>query len=499
MKKIIIISFCIVAAFCSLFAQNDWAFVNTTMPHSCANHVCSHTHEYSIPIAPKLTWSTQAASNCLDAIQINKQRAINEAHQQEFVLTREANNNPIQYANNNYELPIAQRQLDNEDITPDNWKWLDVEVVDGAGNKTNAILRRPDWWIIERKADAMGNHFHLAMPEMNLFGDATVKNIWQSEIDTRYMPELNESQYRPIIGWFEREATVVWNITLSNGEQIGTTPNHRFYSEDRKGYFAISDFEIGECLQLSDGSSVALAKKERAKAQKVYNLDVWRGESFLVGESELVAGKICQGSGLQNHIDNLDGQGVISTMKYHYDNLLNKVGFISIAKLRSSDNKLLKTFTEILKDTKQSGSNYALARMQITDDLTTGKTYLISTSGEELHPSIIAELQKNHKNQGVVFKEAPIASTTETTYKSLPCKFNGEIGPLCTNHTERKFFLEYKKGLESYAKSKNINANQIDFSVELISRFNPCPSCAKVMTEFLQEFPKGKITMYAGF
>jgi hypothetical protein len=200
------------------------------------------------------------------------------------------------FSNDNLKVSIDQRNIDNEPITPYTWKWLDLEKEEN-GEKVVAKLRRPNWWILANKADKVGNVVYLELAEQGITGGFTVKKIRVSQIDTRLMKFKREGDYtyRPLTGWFQHETSNVWDYTFNNGETIGATPNHPFFSERRKDYIPIGEIEIGEPIRNPQNEIITLASKEKRTSgiEKVYNLEIYRDHNFMVGKSSLLVHNSC--------------------------------------------------------------------------------------------------------------------------------------------------------------------------------------------------------------
>lgn len=231
-----------------------------------------------------------------DETQIDAQRKINLQFAREFVLSYTHFPDSLQFANNNYDLPISERTIDNEDITPFTWKWVTVEMNEPNG-KLTAHLRRPLWWIKENEAGKVGNLAFISIPEMAVEGMALVTEIHPSYIDTRVsvFEAAEPYAYRPITGWFERTANETWDYIFSNGDTISCTPNHPFYAEDHKSYLPIGDFAIGERVKLKSGETASLiAKLQRAVgSERVFNIEAWRGHNYFVGEEGILVHNYC--------------------------------------------------------------------------------------------------------------------------------------------------------------------------------------------------------------
>ncbi len=215
------------------------------------------------------------------------------------------------YANNNDELPDNQRDVDNEPITPYTWKWLTLEQQGEDGSTVTAWLRRPHWWIRAHNAGKTGNTVQVELTEQGLSGLFTVKEIRPSLIDTRFGPVEREGNYvyRPLTGKFEHQTSNVSDYTFSNGEVIGATPSHPFYSEKRQAYIPIGDIDLGEPIRTADNALVTLTEKVKRNrgAEKVYNLEVYRDHNFLVGRAGFLVHNTCAIASWADAISAVDG------------------------------------------------------------------------------------------------------------------------------------------------------------------------------------------------
>jgi hypothetical protein len=225
------------------------------------------------------------------------QLAVNQEFGKEFVMTYDHIPDSLEYTNDNFRKPVAERDIDNEEITPYTWKWVHLEMPEAGGGMLTANLRRPNWWLIDNKANKEGNWVKIDIEEMNISGLAQVKGVFPSWVDTRItdFKEEGKNKFRPITGWFERTAPEVWNYVFSTGDTIGSTPNHPFFSEDKQEYIAVGDLGIGERVKLAGERTATLVSKWMREngQEKVYNLEVWRDHNFHVGVEGILVHNSC--------------------------------------------------------------------------------------------------------------------------------------------------------------------------------------------------------------
>ena len=77
-------------------------------------------------------------------------------------------------------------------------------------------------------------------------------------------------------------------LTLPNGEKMGTTFNHLFYSSN-KGFVSAGAMASGFECAVASGDSISISKVSAStKRRQVYNLVVDGNHTFLVGKAKMV-------------------------------------------------------------------------------------------------------------------------------------------------------------------------------------------------------------------
>ncbi len=76
-------------------------------------------------------------------------------------------------------------------------------------------------------------------------------------------------------------------------ESIGVTEEHPFWSEDRNGWVSARRLKVNEVVRSTGGKRVSVQSITRQKQASVYNLEVNRSHSYLVGKSRLVVHNGC--------------------------------------------------------------------------------------------------------------------------------------------------------------------------------------------------------------
>jgi hypothetical protein len=305
MSKLLRISTIILA----FFATISFTFAQTVVKLTKAERILNGLDKtvdlspgaiYADPYLLNNYWAEKAPSTdkyFKDAVEW--QEELNKRSSKNFVLAHCDIDDKIRYKEDNYKLPIEQREIDNEPITPYTWKIIEFQRVNLEDSSfTIATLQRPNWWSKQIGADKVGNKVYLNISEQGISGNFTVTEITPVQLDTRFWKWKVKDGYvgRPITGKFEHKSYDVWEFEFDNGEIIGCTPTHPFYSERRQAYIPVGQLEIGEPIKNKEGKTIAIkSKKKKSGGETVYNLEVYRDHNFMVGYSGLLVHNSCVG------------------------------------------------------------------------------------------------------------------------------------------------------------------------------------------------------------
>ncbi len=222
------------------------------------------------------------------------QERINETLAKKFVLAH-AESHDEDFPNDNYQLPLEQRLIDNEPITPYTWKWVSFEIRQESGRTESVKLCRPNWFLKKLGATAIGRTVYLSIPETGIDGYAIVTKISPCQLDTRLLSPNSKSEYvyRPITGQFQHQQAEVWDFEFSDGSTIGATSNHPFFSLERGAYVAVGELKLGETVKNAREKTLKLTSKTlRSQTETVYNLEVYRDHTYLVGKDGVLVHNI---------------------------------------------------------------------------------------------------------------------------------------------------------------------------------------------------------------
>jgi hypothetical protein len=112
------------------------------------------------------------------------------------------------------------------------------------------------------------------------------------------VPDQHGNYARRVLGTIRHKGFVVLDITF-NGSTISGTPDHKWYSLDRKAWVPAETLRRGERLQSPDGSNVVVEHigEPRVGLVELYNLEVEETHTFFVGNSHQNAALVHNGQG----------------------------------------------------------------------------------------------------------------------------------------------------------------------------------------------------------
>ncbi|MEH0153475.1 polymorphic toxin-type HINT domain-containing protein [Limibacter armeniacum] len=127
---------------------------------------------------------------------------------------------------------------------------------------------------------------------------ATVLKFIPNQLDTRLIKENTGSLFvnRPITGKFIHAATAIiaypFEDSLGNKEVINASPTHPFYSLDRRDWVPVGELKVQEAV-CGRHTKLKLKSFKEVPANTVYNLEVYREHTYLVGKNEILVHNSC--------------------------------------------------------------------------------------------------------------------------------------------------------------------------------------------------------------
>jgi hypothetical protein len=154
-----------------------------------------------------------------------------------------------------------------ETVDPATWRKLTLRAPKADGTVAEITYLRPLWWLKQEEAE-VGGTVDIYVPECSIDGEAEVLAIDPC-------PPIAPGRGAIVTGTFRHHRARVIDLYLEgDSEPIGTTPNHLFWSEDRKSFVRADLLEPGERLQGLSGDTRVAKVVPRLEPETVYNLEV---------------------------------------------------------------------------------------------------------------------------------------------------------------------------------------------------------------------------------
>jgi hypothetical protein len=183
-------------------------------------------------------------------------------------------------------------------VDPTTWRSYKVSLRDALAEslELEVTLLRPVGWMAEHSRRVAGRReVWVDFEELNAQG-------WAEVIEERACPVIETGPGRVITATITRPNEDVRTLTLTSGETLHVTSNHRMFSATRQDWVPVKELEIGEALRTSKGrESVASLGFQRGRHQ-VYNLEVEDEHCYFVGSGEVLTHNSCVTGSDRNHV-----------------------------------------------------------------------------------------------------------------------------------------------------------------------------------------------------
>ena len=191
---------------------------------------------------------------------------------------------------------LAGQHLPDTPIDPASWRTIALTMTKPDGGRLDMEFIRSPEWMEETGARVVGDVIPLDLPELDISGPATVTAVGPC-------PTLEKGEGRLVTGRFVHEAAEVLNLYVEGLEKpIGTTPNHLFWSEDRKEFVAAGQLRTSELLKCSDGIHRTVTSAHRVPAAQVFNLEIDQEHVYGVGNVGIVVHNTYPGGTAPNRV-----------------------------------------------------------------------------------------------------------------------------------------------------------------------------------------------------
>ena len=179
---------------------------------------------------------------------------------------------------------------------------LDIEVI------------RPLSWVKELGA-APGGMIEFVLPEMGLWGDATVVRVADC-------PTIESGPGQVVLATVTHRNDRVYEIRFdAHAEPLYPTARHRLFSVDRGTWMRTDELREGERLLTADGCVSVLSTCRYPGAHRVYNIEVQTEHSYFVGFTRLLSHNV---NPCGQAAESVHGNAKASTKSQHRYNIVDQ-------------------------------------------------------------------------------------------------------------------------------------------------------------------------------
>jgi len=185
--------------------------------------------------------------------------------------------------------PVSLLSGSETQVDPATWRSYKVRLRDArtGWDMFDITLLRPQGWMAEHARRVAGrSEVWVDFEELHAKG-------WAEVIEERACPKIAEGPGRVVTATITHANDDVRTLTMSSGEVLYVTGNHRMYSATRQNWVPVKDLRIGEELRTTKGrESVSALGYQRGRHQ-VYNLEVETEHCYFVGDGEVLTHNTC--------------------------------------------------------------------------------------------------------------------------------------------------------------------------------------------------------------
>jgi hypothetical protein len=163
------------------------------------------------------------------------------------------------------------------EVDPATWRRIELRARKRDGGWADVVLLRPAWWL-EQQGVKVGGLAPLAVPECGIDGRAEVLSVGPC-------PPLKPGKGAVVTGTFGHTSARVVDVHVEGlREPVGATPNHLFWSEDRRAFVRADDLRGGERLRGGAGTLPVTSVVPRVGLETVFNLEARGRHVYHVGK-----------------------------------------------------------------------------------------------------------------------------------------------------------------------------------------------------------------------
>ncbi|MBL6707632.1 MAG: hypothetical protein ISQ06_16095 [Planctomycetaceae bacterium] len=214
-------------------------------------------------------------------------------------------------------------------VDPESWRHIRLTGQHSSGALIEIDLLRPQSWLTEHNAEE-GAVIPVEFGRIGIVGPVRVDSI-------RECPEIRAGPGKSVTGIYRHhDAPTILDLETSNGERIGVTPDHRFWSEDQQAFIPAGELVPGETLKLLDGTTTVTDITHRQDVETVYTLEVQVEHVYHIAQSGILVHNCSTGFGAP--------KVTVRPLTQAQESAVRKIGNIERGHLNPHD------FTGTLKD-----------------------------------------------------------------------------------------------------------------------------------------------------
>lgn len=184
--------------------------------------------------------------------------------------------------------PSAERDYEfGQDVKQSEWRLMVLRAPKSDGSMSDVRMIRPASWLTERNVHA-GGTVDIEVPECGIDGVASVVHVDDC-------PSIQPGPGRVITATFKHQAAAIIDIKIEGeSKPIGSTPNHPYWSENRRQFVRADSLQPGERIHTLSGSAQVVATNPRGLLEPVYNIEIHVDHVYRVGECGALVHNGCE-------------------------------------------------------------------------------------------------------------------------------------------------------------------------------------------------------------
>jgi hypothetical protein len=154
-----------------------------------------------------------------------------------------------------------------------------------AGRAVRYAAPRASAWISRGGSACAFNSFSAETPVATPDGPKPISEVALGDQVLAYHEPLAATGSYTVTGLISHQDQVITHLTIA-GEQLETTPEHAFYTDER-GWVPAQDLQVGMHVWRADGTMGRVQSVLQVQQpQRMYNLSVAEAHTFFVGDGE---------------------------------------------------------------------------------------------------------------------------------------------------------------------------------------------------------------------